>query len=235
MTMPSQPFNESYTGARLDILRHVTGKALRILDVGCATGANGRYLLAHGHGREVVGIELSPDMAEVARAAYGKVIAGSLDDAEVLRRLSEEARFDCAILGDVLEHTVQPDRVLQCVVAQVKDDGQVIVSVPNMQHLDVFLHLFVQGDWPSNDRGIFDRTHIQMFTRKRLLRVLEAAGLETVSLHRNFRARDRLGSRFSSYPFSWVFRRVFKDLFTFQYIAVTRKRASVRSDDKAHR
>ncbi len=90
-----------------------------------------------------------------------------------------------------------------------------------MQHVSALWQLAVKGYWPGNDRGIFDRTHLRVITRKNLLELVETAGLTTVRITRMFRFRDRIGSQFPAYGklLKWAF----PDYYTFQYIVLAIK------------
>lgn len=68
-------FNPSYVGSRGDVQALVPSSAASILDVGCATGELGASLMRR-LGATVVGIELCPAMAAVARTKLERVLAG---------------------------------------------------------------------------------------------------------------------------------------------------------------
>jgi aminoglycoside phosphotransferase (APT) family kinase protein len=59
----------------------------------------------------------------------------------------------------------------------VKSGGWVVISVPNMRHINVLATLAIKGDWPEAAGGIFDSTHLQVMTHRRLSRWCEMAGL----------------------------------------------------------
>ncbi len=214
-------FQASYTGLRRDLLRHVHGEGLSVLDLGCATGKNGRHLLESGVARHVVGVELDPAMAAEARASYARVLVADLDQPEALAELDGET-FDCMLAGDVLEHLREPERLLRRLMTLLSPDGRVIVSVPNVQHVETFIQVYLRGTWPREERGLFDRTHVRFFTRRNLLALLRDTGLVVEQLERRFRFRDRLGSRF---PFGSgpLLKLLFPNLFTHQYVAVCRR------------
>lgn len=50
-------FNNSYVGIRKDLLKFIDGQNLKILDVGCATGANGSFLKDQRIASSVIGVE----------------------------------------------------------------------------------------------------------------------------------------------------------------------------------
>lgn len=104
----------------------------------------------------------------------------------------------------------------------VKNGGWVVISVPNMRYIGALLQLSVRGDWPEHPLGIFDSTHIQFMTHKRLHRWSLAAGLSLEKwfdcydyrfFHRNFsRAANictgRLLRSFLTFEVQGRFRRI---------------------------
>jgi 2-polyprenyl-3-methyl-5-hydroxy-6-metoxy-1,4-benzoquinol methylase len=210
-------FNTSYTGLRNDLVSEITGTNKIILDVGCATGTNGKYLLDKGIAKKIYGIEIDPQMAEEAQKNYEQVFVGSLDDDALLNSLNHY-RFDAIICGDVLEHLDNPWNVLKHFGSLLNINGIIIISLPNIQHIDVLIHLHLKNTWPVNTRGIFDKTHKRFFTFSDVKNLVASAGLKIIKVKRNFRFRDRLGSRFPLHGI--VLKKLFKRLYTFQFIIV---------------
>ncbi|PPK87990.1 methyltransferase family protein [Neolewinella xylanilytica] len=218
---PGNSLKESYIGLRTDIIGMLEGEAsATILDVGCATGVNGAYLLDHGHAKEVYGIEYDAVMANLAKDRYREVWQGDIE-AMQFTELFKDLRFDCLIFGDILEHLRDPQLILNDLLAFLRPGGRVVISVPNMQHVSALWTLAAKGYWPRNDRGIFDRTHLQVFTRKNLIELVESSGLEVEQLQRVFRYRDRLGSQFPIY--GRLLKVAFPDYYTFQYLVLAKK------------
>lgn len=138
--------------------------------------------------------------------------------------LPQNLRYDYIILGDVLEHLIDPWEVLHFLSGLLKSDGRIIISLPNVQHIDVLIHVFIRGVWPYNDRGIFDRTHFRWFTYKNMVQLVEHCGLSIITTDRNFRYRDKPGVRFPFYGI--LLKTLFKNLYTHQYVLVCKKRVS---------
>ncbi|MBP1150029.1 MULTISPECIES: class I SAM-dependent methyltransferase [Methylocaldum] len=214
-------FNKSYTGLRLDLLRHVKGNNLSILDIGCATGANAEFLRNQKVGSYFEGIEIDSEMAALAKQNMDKVIVGDIEEVSVFDQISERS-FDVILIGDVLEHLRNPWRILGELATKLKSQGIVIFSVPNIRHIDVFIHVFLKGYWPYNERGIFDKTHIRMFTKHNILELIDFANLSLIDIDRNYRYRDAIGSKFPFY--GGVLKALFPDLYTFQFVVVCEKR-----------
>jgi 2-polyprenyl-3-methyl-5-hydroxy-6-metoxy-1,4-benzoquinol methylase len=216
-------FNSSYIGIREDLLQHVKGVGLVILDVGCATGVNGQFLKDKKIAKEVIGIELDPLMAKEAHNKIDGVIVGNIENSSILQELIGK-KFDVILLGDVLEHLQDPWDVLKKLISFLSTNGRIIVSVPNIQHIELFINVYLKGEWPYNDRGIFDRTHLRWFTYKNIRKLEENCGLKIEKIERKFRFRDRRGAEFPLY--GKVLRKLFPSIFTFQYIFIAVKAPS---------
>jgi SAM-dependent methyltransferase len=87
------------------------------------------------------------------------------------------------ILGDVLEHLRDPDATLADVLTLLAPGGRVIVSVPNVAHVDVRLML-LEGRWEYQGTGLLDATHLRWFTKTSLRAMLANAGLVARRLER---------------------------------------------------
>ena len=217
-----EKFNESYIGLRADLLKYIEGKKLTVLDVGCATGANGQWLKDNNRIDFIAGIELDATMAQKAEQIYNKIITGNL---ETLKPASifHDYKFDYIILGDILEHLTNPWDTLKELTTLLKTDGKVIISLPNIQHINTFVNIYIKGEWAYNDRGIYDKTHLRWFTLKNIKHLINYSNLRIIKLKRKYRFRDALGAKFPLGS-KIIFTLLFKKLFTFQYVVVCEKR-----------
>ena len=223
--MPVNPtnvkvFNRSYIGLRYELMQFIEGTNRIILDVGCATGVHGKYLLDHKVAEAVYGIEYDYDMASVARRSYIDVQCDDIEEMD-LNTIYKDIQFDYIVIGDVLEHLKDPWKILKILVQFLKVDGKIIFSVPNFGHIDVFIHVFLKGYYPYNERGIFDKTHIRFFTWKNIEELVEQSSLEILKIHRNYRYRDKYGSEFPFY--GKLLKYFFRNFYTFQYVVLCQK------------
>ena len=184
----AEAFHPSYVGLRRDVLRLLPERPGHVLDVSCATDVLGVYLRRE-RGARVWGIEADPRMAEVARKSLDKVFEADLNIASLAALVGEE-RFDVVVFGDILEHLIDPWRVLRDAAALLRPEGKVLTSIPNVSHVSTLWCLAVRGRWPYRTRGIHDRTHLRFFTRRTLLELFAQAGLEVEVERRNVRLRE---------------------------------------------
>ncbi|MDZ4149254.1 MAG: class I SAM-dependent methyltransferase [Flavobacteriaceae bacterium] len=212
-------FNQSYIGLRKDLLKYILGQSNVVLDVGCALGTNGAFLLEKKIASKVYGIEYDEEMAIEAGKQNIRVFSGDLDDESFIQSiLKETLQFDYIIFGDVLEHLYDPLKVLIILKSMLKPDGQIIISLPNISHIELFIQVYIKGSWPKNERGIFDKTHIRWFTTKDGINIVKSAGLKVVFHERKYRSRDAIGSNFDLK--AKVLKLFNKNLVTFQNIFV---------------
>jgi len=154
-----------------------TGK--RVLEVGCATGYVGEYLVRN-LGCEVYGVEYVEVAAEKARerGCYQAVVTGDIQDPATVAGLPE-GTFDFVLFGDVLEHLMNPERALQIVKPLLKPGGRVLVCVPSIIHWSLRLRV-LRGKFEYTETGPLDRTHVRFFTPRSARELMEGAGLRVV-------------------------------------------------------
>ncbi len=162
-------------GAHAKLLGLV-GSGMRVLDVGCSSGYLARPLVERGC--TVVGLELDEAAAAEARSVCEQVLVG---DVETMQLPFEPASFDVVLCGDLIEHLRDPERFLARVRPLLRPDGRLVLSTPNVANWAIRLSL-LGGRWRYTERGILDRTHTHLFTRRTLVETLERAGYRVTVL-----------------------------------------------------
>ncbi len=162
-----------------DLLRFVPLTARRVLELGCGEGALAAAYRLRNPTVDYVAVETHGPSAERAAEHVSRLIRADFEGLSDAAVLGGGAPFDTIIMGDVLEHMSDPDRVLARLHAMLADDGYLAISVPNVSHWTAFFHL-IQGRWPSDDSGLFDRTHLRFFTLQSLQDTLGRTGFAMV-------------------------------------------------------
>lgn len=181
--------SQDYFGhLRTDVLELVPEGVQRVLSLGCGGGRTEAELVKKG--AHVLGIE---PFEPAARAAESRGLEVLIGDSDSTMDALAGRRFDCLIYADVLEHIRDPEAVLAAHVPLLEPGGRVIISVPNFRHYAVLREVFLKGEPPYADAGIFDRTHVRLTTRKLVRRWLEGAGcrIEKTDL-RFWRRREKI-------------------------------------------
>lgn len=156
---------------REDIMRMVPPDGKVIGSIGCGPANMEGALVKQG--REVHGVDISPEALGVARTRITSVRLAQPDE----RVFFEDASLDGLILADVIEHLPRAWEALKIYARAVRPGGWVVISVPNMQGLRVLQTFVWRGEWPEKEQGLFDETHLQVTTYKRLERWANDAGL----------------------------------------------------------
>lgn len=189
----------------------LTGKDKKVLEVGCATGYISKNLKKNGC--YVVGIEIDKNAAEVAKRYCDEVITGDIETLEL-----PSDKFDVILFMDVLEHLKDPESVLKKVMNNLKEDGIVIVSVPNIANWKIRLNLLF-GNFNYTTIGILDETHLRFFTYKTIKKLIDKAGLKVVH-------EDITPSFPFPFPVSIKYKlaKFYKTLFSQQFVFVCKKK-----------
>lgn len=163
------PYGDDVRG---DILRMIPPDGRVIGSIGCGYAATEAELVRAG--REVHGVDVA---AEAIAVASRRLTSARLVAPDDLRPF-EPASLDGLILADVIEHIPRAWVALTAYAEAVKPGGWVVISVPNMRSVDVVQRFMIGGDWPEDRTGIFDATHLQNMSKRRLTRWCRTAGLE---------------------------------------------------------
>lgn len=184
-----------YGNPREDMLPFVPRGTRRMLDVGCGWGRFSGLAKERLGIAETWGIELNTEAAALAAERIDHVL--NKDVFAALAELPKE-HFDCVVFNDVLEHLVDPYKVLAAVQPHLAPRGELVASIPNVRYAGVVFDLAVRGNWTYADYGILDRTHLRFFTRASITAMLEEAGYEVISIEGITPPPSRLGRMVSS-------------------------------------
>ena len=159
---------------RLDILpmADLTREGVRVLEIGCACGATLREIGARNPTALLYGVELNERAAAIA-APFAKILSmnvENLDPAEI------PERFDYIIMGDVIEHLLDPWTAVRNMRELLVPGGSIIASIPNVAHI-TNLYNMLSGSWTYEDMGLLDRTHLRFFTKSEIVKMFEEADL----------------------------------------------------------
>jgi SAM-dependent methyltransferase len=213
---PQPQTDEYFDGFNEQLFAAVPASARTILELGCARGRLGWELKRQDPARRVIGIEVDPVAAAIARDRLDEVwehdLGGDLP--------THIGPVDCVLVGDVLEHLVDPERLLRRAGDLLADGGMVLASVPNVAHHNVLLAL-LRADWMYEPQGLLDATHLRFFTISTITKLFLDAGflpaIESVISHpldaETLRLATPLLRRYRVHP-----RRAIETLGAYQYV-----------------
>lgn len=151
-----------------------------VLDLGCAAGPLAEQVTGLGH--HYVGADIDGAAIDQLRARgfEGHQLDLALGEDELVAALGtilEGRPLVAVLLLDVVEHLVDATPLLAALarLAQTHDGLQLVVSIPNVTHVDVGIKLLL-GRWDMTDIGLLDDTHVRFFNGPRVDRTLARAG-----------------------------------------------------------
>lgn len=141
-----------------------------VLDIGCGEGKFGAVL--RNKNCSIYGIDLDKKALEIAlkKNNYKKgfvfnIEAPSFQDSDYCEFNKEQILFDDIALIDILEHVINPTQVIWNSVKYLKDEGSILVSVPNVNNADILLNL-MRDHFNYRADGVLDNTHTKYFTKR---------------------------------------------------------------------
>jgi 2-polyprenyl-3-methyl-5-hydroxy-6-metoxy-1,4-benzoquinol methylase len=149
------------------LIRSESGTGVRLLDIGCSSGALLRSAMIHGFDAE--GVEPAAQAAEFAKSAGLKVFHGYLEEARF-----PASSFDAVTLMEVIEHLPDPSVLLREVGRILKPNGVLVVGTGNGASWTVRLVGARWGYFQVAEHG----GHISFFNPSSLAMLARRCGFE---------------------------------------------------------
>jgi len=152
----------------------IKGEKILVLDVGCNTGFIGKKIIEKNKAI-VDGIDINKEALEKVEFFYRRIFKRDLSNLEMI---IDYEKYDYVIFSDILEHLPRPDLVLRNTHKYLKDNGKIIISLPNIARLEIRLKLLL-GNFDYAP-GILSEDHLRFFTRKSAKKMIEECGYKLV-------------------------------------------------------
>ena len=146
--------------------------AQKVLELGCTAGRLGEKYKQFHPQTTWVGIDCNSEALQLAAQRLDATFFINLDD-DNLDAVGDG--FDCVVIGDLLEHLKQPEKLLAKLRQITTADASLACCVPNMGHVSVIERMLL-GDTSSDDQGLLDRTHLRFFSCSSLFKMLLDSG-----------------------------------------------------------
>jgi SAM-dependent methyltransferase len=167
----ADPYRTIYEGFA-NIIEKNIGRRVRevcLLDIGCFTGDFLQVMAERG--AEVYGVELQTDAAAEANRRFpGRVHKGEVEALELPLK-----EFDVVSLNGLIEHVIDPVRLIESVAERISDRGLVFIETPNSTSI---LARLMGRYWPPYSPV----EHINLFSIRSLSLLLKKAGLNVCAV-----------------------------------------------------
>ena len=150
-----------------------------ILDVGCGYGLLSKKLKKTFPKLDFYGIEHSKEASRSSQKIL-KLLQCNIEDIALIKRKLKTQKFDVIIFSDVLEHLYDPVDIIKSYQSFLKQDGTIVVTVPNIANIFSRLALLF-GHFNYNETGVMDKTHIRFFNKQNLKQLAKESNLQIVA------------------------------------------------------
>jgi 2-polyprenyl-3-methyl-5-hydroxy-6-metoxy-1,4-benzoquinol methylase len=207
-----------FTGTRKDLIGLLPQQnGLHVLELGAGGGDTLVDLKRTGKAARVVGIELFKlDGTHQHDPLIDEFIIGNIEHLELNQPAGS---FDAVLMGDVLEHLLDPWVTIRKISHLVRPGGRMIASMPNIRSREAFKKIFLKGDFAYTSHGLFDKTHYRWFCKKNMIDLMTPSGFTLVSMTSNLELKKGSGTRM----FNRITGRLFEEFLTVQFITVSQR------------
>jgi len=193
-------------------------KKCNILEIGCGNGATLNKLKQLGIAKTTTGVELFSSKDNY----YNTIDHFFLENIEnILFSDNMHNSFDIIILGDVIEHLVDPWSTLQKIAQLLSPTGRLIASIPNIRYYKTLRSIVWKGDFHYEEAGILDQTHLRFFCKKNVIDLFEKVDLSIETLTSQF-DQETINSK--RYWINKLTLGIFHDFFVYHYLIVATKK-----------
>ncbi|MFA4955577.1 MAG: class I SAM-dependent methyltransferase [Candidatus Methanoperedens sp.] len=186
-----------------------------VLEIGCGSGRLANLLTLKKKCR-VYCVDKDPIISSFARGKCIEVLNIDIENTELPY---ENGAFDCIIIGNALEHMIEPGQLLKRLRKYLKEDGLLIYSVPNIVNWHSRITIFL-GKFEYEDGTVFERSHLRFFTLRSAKNLAIESGYRIIWLE----VTPSIYYYVEKLNFMWYWMaKAWKNLFADEFIIIAKK------------
>ena len=175
------------------------GENKKVLEVACHTGYFSARLKENNC--EVTGIEIYEPALKKAQPYLYKCILGDIEKEETWNEISDKT-FDVILFMHILEHLINPELILAKAKLLLKQNGIVIICLPNINNWSNRWDIF-KGNFNYTKDGVMDKTHFRFYNFFTAKKMIVAAGFNVLEY-----SGVSWKVRFQLVPDRWIGRKI---------------------------
>ncbi|HGJ63829.1 TPA: class I SAM-dependent methyltransferase [bacterium] len=141
-----------------------------VCEFGCSSGMLSQLLKEKGCA--VTGLDIDSLSLTYAKGFQKETINVNLNDIEKWVPLLGVNKYDALLFLHILEHLVEPEKVLSKALEFLKQDGIVIIAIPNINNARDRFNIFF-GEFNYTEFGVMDKTHVRFFNFKTINKLIK--------------------------------------------------------------
>lgn len=158
----------------MSIIAPLIKKGSTVLEFGPASGRLTKYLKEQKKCKIYI-VEIDAEAGAIASKYAEKSIIDDILNFQWEKEFGSVS-FDYILFADVLEHLIKPEMVLQKCKTLLKDQGKIIISIPNIAHNSVIIDL-LNNKFEYQETGLLDNTHVRFWSYDSIGTMLNSLGL----------------------------------------------------------
>lgn len=159
-----------FSNVRQDIIETIKDKKnATVLEVGAGLGNTLICLKQKGIASSIHLHDIVDMVAD--KSIFDSVIIGDVEQQEFSAN-----KYDIVIFADVLEHLIDPKKVIEKIIPSLKEGGTIVCSIPNVRHIKALYKIYIKGSFKYDAHGLFDKTHYRFFCKSDMKELLNFPG-----------------------------------------------------------
>lgn len=151
-------------------------KGSRVLELGSGDGRL-TFFLRSKLKCNVTAVERDKVKAKLAGRFADGVVVGDAESSEIQEVIENKGQFNVIYASAFLAHLVDPESFLKKAKRWISPEGILIATFPNHANWIVRKNLLV-GRFEVSDSGLYDKTHLHIFTINSAEKLLLASGFK---------------------------------------------------------
>ena len=150
---------------------HIDGKNVKLLDTGCASGWFISEINSRHPNFECFGVDVHKKAIEYGKKTYPQI---SFFHADAHRLPFPQNFFDIVVCMEVLEHVVDPQKIMEEIKRTAKPNGMIIVSMDSGN----LLFALAWSVWKKFKGKVWQEAHLHKFTPGKLDKLFKKTGFK---------------------------------------------------------
>lgn len=208
--------DEYFSNVRRDLISFIgnNNKGSIVLEVGAGSGATLLELKKSGIASKIYGYDIVDICLD--KKEFEHFIVGNIE----LEEIPFNTKFDIIILADVLEHLIEPEKVLEKLTPFLNQDGHIYISLPNIRYFKAIYQILLKGDFKYEEEGILDKTHLRFFCKKNMKELISySSELELIKIQSCLNKSNSKKGLLNKFTFG-----IFEEFLSVQYFSKVKKK-----------
>jgi len=163
-----------YSGLNVKLYEAIPHNSKKILELGCANGKLGGLYKKNNLTAIWHGVDFSTEALKNASLVLDETYQIDMNQENLTEYIGDE-KYDVIVIGDLLEHLIDPRKMLSELLKFTHDESKVVACVPNMSHVSVVQRL-ISGDFTYDQMGLLDDTHLKLYSPSSLFKIFLDSG-----------------------------------------------------------